>query len=80
MFGPGGAIRVLQKAMATDKTGNLDENKLNNIMKSDSIPKQMVLPEVVNGISVNKELVNQASGDRNGILSREEILATVSQD
>lgn len=79
MFGQNGAIRMLQKALCTDAKGNVDHEKLNNLIMSNSLPNKIILPNEVNGVKVDKNLINSAMGDNTGILNREELLGASLQ-
>lgn len=49
LYGENGAIRAFQKALCTDENGNIDNEKLKQLMLSSDIPKEIKLPEKIDG-------------------------------
>lgn len=50
MYGKDGAIRALQTALATDKEGNLDTEKLQKLYTATDLPKEIKMPTKVKEI------------------------------
>ena len=60
MYGEGGAIRTLQKALCTDiTTGVLDEEKLRKTITSTDLPKTMFLPKEIGEIKVQENEIKK---------------------
>lgn len=49
MYGEKGAIRAFQKELCKDENGNLDEDKLKQIIRAADLPAEIKLPDNING-------------------------------
>lgn len=50
LYGENGAIRALQKALCTNKNGEVDNEELKLLIMANDIPEEIKLPQNINGI------------------------------